>query len=113
VCVCVCVCVIVCASRNLNNKAVWARVGLSRHRHVRYGTKYGGGNALQCTQKMISTHLYNSLKNIILSGAASIAQSVYQLSLLTDLLTYLFTPWSSPSREANRFAASQQIPRIL
>jgi hypothetical protein len=26
---------------------------------------------------------------------------------------YLLTPWSSPSWEANRFAASQEIPRVL
>jgi len=28
-------------------------------------------------------------------------------------LTYLLTPWSSPSWEANRFSGSQEIPRIL
>ena len=36
--------------------------------------------------------------------------------LLTDLLTYSLTHHSmqhSPSREANRFLASQEIPRIL
>jgi len=37
--------------------------------------------------------------------------------LLTDLLNYLLpyllTPWNSPSWEANRFSASQEIPRIL
>jgi hypothetical protein len=32
---------------------------------------------------------------------------------LTCLLSYLLTPWGSPSWEANRFSASQEIPRIL
>jgi hypothetical protein len=31
----------------------------------------------------------------------------------TIILTCLLTPWSSPSWEANRFAASQEIPRVL
>ena len=34
-------------------------------------------------------------------------------TLITYLLTYLLTPWSSHFLEANRFSASQEIPRIL
>jgi len=37
----------------------------------------------------------------------------FKMASQTDLLTYLLTPRSSPSREANRFTATQEIPRIL
>jgi len=37
----------------------------------------------------------------------------FKMASQTDLLTYLLTPRSSPSREANRFTATQEIPLIL
>ena len=40
-------------------------------------------------------------------------QQINAMFLSRDTSHYLFTPWSSPTWEANRFSASQEIPRIL
>ena len=44
----------------------------------------------------------------IISGFDITADPIHNSSL-----THSLTPWSSPSWEVNRFAASQEIPRIL
>jgi len=44
---------------------------------------------------------------------ACIQQETNSMFLSRDTSQYLFTPWRSPAWEANRFSASQEIPRML